>query len=54
MPLLPVGHSVTYFLNADSDVAIDAFGGGSAVIDYRGQILGRHGYSGGRPSGDGG
>ena len=26
---------------------IDAFGGGSAVIDYRGQIIGRHNYSAG-------
>ena len=26
---------------------IDTFGGGSAVIDYRGQIVGRHDYSGG-------
>jgi predicted amidohydrolase len=37
----------TYYLNADSDVPIDTFGGGSAVIDYRGQIVGRHDYSGG-------
>ena len=37
----------TYYLNADSAVPIDTFGGGSAVIDYRGQIVGRHDYSGG-------
>jgi predicted amidohydrolase len=37
----------TYYLHTDSDVAIDTFGGGSAVIDYRGQIVGRHDYSGG-------
>ena len=37
----------TYYLHADSDVPIDTFGGGSAVIDYRGQIVGRHDYSGG-------
>ena len=37
----------TYYLDADSDVPIDTFGGGSAVIDYRGQIVGRHDYSGG-------
>ncbi|HUY49895.1 MAG TPA: nitrilase-related carbon-nitrogen hydrolase [Streptosporangiaceae bacterium] len=37
----------TYYLHSDSDVAIDTFGGGSAVIDYRGQIVGRHDYSGG-------
>jgi hypothetical protein len=29
------------------DVPIDTFGGGSAVIDYRGQIVGRHDYSAG-------
>jgi predicted amidohydrolase len=37
----------TYYLNSDSDTPIDTFGGGSAVIDYRGQIVGRHDYSGG-------
>jgi predicted amidohydrolase len=37
----------TYYLSADSDVPIDTFGGGSAVIDYRGQIVGRHDYSAG-------
>ena len=37
----------TYYLHADSDIPIDTFGGGSAVIDYRGQIVGRHDYSGG-------
>jgi len=37
----------TYYLNADSDVPIDTFGGGSLVIDYRGQIVGRHDYSAG-------
>src|SRR5215470_13933507 len=37
----------TYYLHTDSDIAIDTFGGGSAVIDYRGQIVGRHDYSGG-------
>ena len=37
----------TYYLNGDSDVPIDTFGGGSAVVDYRGQIVGRHDYSGG-------
>jgi predicted amidohydrolase len=37
----------TYYLHTDSDVPIDTFGGGSAVIDYRGQIVGRHDYSGG-------
>jgi len=37
----------TYYLDSDSDVPIDAFGGGSAVIDYRGQIVGRHAYGSG-------
>jgi len=37
----------TYYLNADSDVPIDTFGGGSVVVDYRGQIVGRHNYSAG-------
>src|ERR1700731_2245927 len=36
----------TYYLNADSAVPIDTFGGGSAVIDHRGQIIGRQDYSG--------
>jgi len=37
----------TYYLDAESDVPIDTFGGGSAVIDYRGQVVGRHAYGGG-------
>src|SRR5262249_51211022 len=37
----------TYYLHTDSDTAIDTFGGGSAVVDYRGQIVGRHDYSAG-------
>jgi predicted amidohydrolase len=37
----------TYYLDADSTVPIDTFGGGSAVIDYLGQIVGRHDYSAG-------
>jgi hypothetical protein len=28
-------------------IPIDTFGGGSAVIDYQGQIVGRHDYGGG-------
>ncbi len=42
-----VGNVGTYYLNSESAVPIDTFGGGSAVIDYRGQIVGRHDYSGG-------
>jgi hypothetical protein len=37
----------TYYLHTDSDVPIDTFGGGSVVVDYRGQIVGRHDYSAG-------
>src|SRR5262244_55126 len=37
----------TYYLHTDSDVPIDTFGGGSAVIDYSGQIVERPDYSGG-------
>jgi len=37
----------TYYLNAESEAPIDAGGGSSAVIDYRGQIVGHHDYAGG-------
>ena len=37
----------TYYLHTDSDVPIDTFGGGSMVVDYRGQVVGRHDYSAG-------
>ncbi|MER7127539.1 nitrilase-related carbon-nitrogen hydrolase [Streptosporangium saharense] len=36
----------TYYLNTDSDVPIDTFGGHSMVVDYKGQIVGRHDYGG--------
>jgi predicted amidohydrolase len=36
----------TYYLTADSDIAIDTFGGGSMIVDYKGQVAGRHDYSG--------
>ena len=36
----------TYYLNQDSEVPIDTFGGHSYVIDYRGQIVGRQEYGG--------
>ena len=29
----------TYYLTKDSEAPIDAFGGGSMVVDYRGQIV---------------
>jgi len=36
----------TYYLNADSDIPIDTFGGRSFIIDYRGRIVGRQDYGG--------
>ena len=36
----------TYYLSADSHTPIDAFGGHSMLVDYRGHIVGRHDYSG--------
>jgi predicted amidohydrolase len=37
----------TYFLDADSDLPIDTFGGQSMVVDYRGRIVGQHRYGAG-------
>lgn len=37
----------TYYLNAESDTPIDTFGGHSMIVDYKGNIIGRHDYSGG-------
>ena len=36
----------TYHLTTESETPIDAFGGGSLIADYRGQVVGKHGYSG--------
>ena len=36
----------TYYLTQDSDESIDTFGGCSAIVDYRGQIVGRQDYGG--------
>ena len=36
----------TYYLDADSDIPIDTFGGRSFIIDYRGWIVGRQEYGG--------
>ena len=36
----------TYYLTKDSEAPIDAFGGGSMIVDYRGQIVGAQRYSG--------
>jgi hypothetical protein len=36
----------TYYLTADSDVPIDAFGGASILADYRGQVVGKLSYGG--------
>jgi len=37
----------TYYLDADSQIPIDTFGGRSMIVDYKGRIVGRHDYSGG-------
>ncbi|MFI6901328.1 nitrilase-related carbon-nitrogen hydrolase [Nonomuraea sp. NPDC050394] len=37
----------TYYLDADSEHPIDTFGGQSMIVDYKGQVAGRHDYSGG-------
>ena len=36
----------TYYLDAESDIPIDTFGGRSFIIDYRGRIVGRQEYGG--------
>jgi predicted amidohydrolase len=36
----------TYYIDANSDIPIDTFGGRSFIIDYRGQIVGRQEYGG--------
>ncbi len=36
----------TYYLNQQSDTPIDTFGGGSMIVNHRGQIVGKHNYSG--------
>ncbi len=37
----------TYYLDRDSEIPIDTFGGRSMIVDYKGRIVGRHDYSGG-------
>lgn len=37
----------TYYLDADSEIPIDTFGGRSMVIDYKGRIVGQHLYGAG-------
>src|SRR2546421_427116 len=37
----------TYYLDADSKIPIDTFGGRSFVIDYKGRIVGQHLYGAG-------
>jgi predicted amidohydrolase len=37
----------TYYLEAGSDIPIDTFGGGNMIVDYKGQMVGRHEHSGG-------
>jgi len=36
----------TYYIDDNSDIPIDTFGGRSFIIDYRGQIVGRQEYGG--------
>src|SRR5882757_1830725 len=36
----------TYYLDADSAIPIDTFGGRSFIIDYRGRVVGRQEYGG--------
>jgi len=36
----------TYYLTTESDTPIDTFGGASMLVDYRGQVVGKHAYSG--------
>ena len=37
----------TYFLEQDSDVPIDTFGGQSMIVDYKGRVVGKHRYGAG-------
>ncbi len=37
----------TYYLDADSELPIDTFGGRSYIIDYKGRIVGQHLYGAG-------
>jgi predicted amidohydrolase len=37
----------TYYLDAQSDLPIDTFGGRSMIVDYKGRIVGRHDYGAG-------
>src|ERR687885_2691124 len=37
----------TYYLEQDSDLPIDTFGGQSMIVDYLGRVVGQHLYSGG-------
>jgi len=39
-------NDATYYLDVESDIPIDTFGGHSMIVDYRGNIVGRHDYSG--------
>ncbi|MBV9580018.1 MAG: nitrilase [Chloroflexi bacterium] len=37
----------TYYLEQDSDLPIDTFGGQSMIVDYKGRIVGKHLYGAG-------
>ena len=36
----------TYYLTQESETPIDTFGGGSMIVNHRGQIVGKQAYSG--------
>jgi len=37
----------TYYLEQDSDLPIDTFGGRSMIVDYKGRVVGQHLYGAG-------
>ena len=36
----------TYYLDQSSDTSIDTFAGGNMIVNYKGEIVGRHDHSG--------
>jgi predicted amidohydrolase len=37
----------TYYLEQDSELPVDTFGGSSMIVDYKGRVVGRHPYGAG-------
>jgi predicted amidohydrolase len=37
----------TYYLEQDSELPVDTFGGSSMIVDYKGRVVGRHSYGAG-------